>query len=916
MANEFDTGFGVEVPDHTILSRLGRGGMATVYLARDERLNRLVAVKVIGERFDQDAQFQRRFEREARIAAGLTHPNIVPVHSYGYTSDQRPYLSMAFLDGGTLRERLRKRGAIPVDEALGITRQMASALLAAHARNIVHRDLKPDNVMFQGDTAFLTDFGIAKLLDATTELTHPGANPGTVKYFSPEQALEQAVDQRSDIYALGVVLYEMLTGRIPIEGDTVVQYLMRISHMPPAALPAELKGLQPFMDVLLAKDPADRVATCADVIAIIQAMERNWMRFGEINRLTDGVAITPSGQARAAADLDAATQVMAADAGNVQAATVDAAQIAIAPTTAAPTTSAPVRSHGQQRQRSGPTISIADGGQRASASDNVVTVGVASTPTKHVDASVAASSMADDDAGLTDLGYVPLTAHTAAAAPAPRGERRAELAEPELVTESRVAVAKGATDPGANAVAQRSRLPLLLGIAVVTLLVVVGVLGWLLRSAQTDVATHATAEATSPGPANGPSSNQPTSAPNPGAPTTAAAANSAVTSATPAASGPSSIGPTSGVAPLGGSAPALTTGGPPIAATVPLQTPAPVSANPRAPTDVASLTVVTIPADGRITLLGVPTRYSPGMSLPAAAVRIRIEKTGYAAREARLDLKAGANRVELSFGPLAPLDNASPPRNTTVSPPVVSAPLTEQAMQTVVQGLVAQMVSIPAGKFRMGDVAGGGKRDEQPPHDVSVSAFRLSKYEVTFAQYDAFAQASGRAAPAAAAQARGQHPVVNIGSSDANAFAAWLSQKTGGHFRLPTEAEWEYAARAGGTSRYHWGESVGRGNANCATCGSAWDNKGTAPVGSFAANQFGLYDMLGNVWEWVADCYNDSYVDAPTDGGVWTKGDCSKRVLRGGSWNSTAEKLRISNRDGLGAAFRFNNNGFRLAQDM
>lgn len=299
----------VAVPEHTILSRLGRGGMAAVYLAREERLGRLVAVKVIDERFDADPHFRKRFEREARTAAGLTHPNIVPIYHYGFTQDDRPFISMAFLEGGSLRDRLHRRGTLPVDEALAITRQISNALQVAHARNIIHRDLKPDNVLFHGETAMLTDFGIAKVLDAATELTTAGANPGTAKYSSPEQAQEKPIDQRSDIYTLGVVLYEMLTGRAPIEADTVLALMMRIAHEPPNPLPPSLKGLQPFMDVLLTKDPADRIGSCVDMTAIIQAMERNWARYGSIDRLTDGVTMTPSGRGAPEANQDDETLV-------------------------------------------------------------------------------------------------------------------------------------------------------------------------------------------------------------------------------------------------------------------------------------------------------------------------------------------------------------------------------------------------------------------------------------------------------------------------------------------------------------------------------------------------------------------------------------------------------------------------------
>ena len=290
MTNEF----GVDVPEHTLLSRLGRGGMAAVYLAREERLGRLVAIKVIDERFERDERFRRRFEREARTAASLTHPNIVPVYQYGFTTDLRPYLTMAFLEDGSLRDRLFKFGALPVLEALSITRQIAGALHAAHARNIIHRDLKPDNVLFQQDMALLTDFGIAKVLNAGTALTAAGANPGTVRYFSPEQARERPIDHRSDIYSLGVMLYEMLTGQVPIEGDTVVHLMMHIAQYPPKPLPAALHGLQPLMDLLIAKHPADRLRSCADVISIIQAMERNWTRFGQLDRLAHGVSLRPT----------------------------------------------------------------------------------------------------------------------------------------------------------------------------------------------------------------------------------------------------------------------------------------------------------------------------------------------------------------------------------------------------------------------------------------------------------------------------------------------------------------------------------------------------------------------------------------------------------------------------------------------
>ena len=292
------------LPGHTVLSRLGRGGMATVWLAREDALSRLVAVKVIDQRLDDDRQLRVRFEREARTAASLSHPSIVPVYQYGLLDDGRPYMTMAFLEGGSLRDRLQRHGPCSVEEALAITRRVAGALQAAHARNVIHRDLKPDNVMFQGENALLMDFGIAKVMDASTNLTGAGVNPGTVRYFSPEQALGRPLDQRSDLYALGVMLFEMLTGLSPLEAESSASYLYSIAFQPPAPLPPPLRGLQPLLDLLLAKDPVDRLGSAGEVLAAVAAMERNWHRFESADQIMEGVALTPSGQRAPLVNLD------------------------------------------------------------------------------------------------------------------------------------------------------------------------------------------------------------------------------------------------------------------------------------------------------------------------------------------------------------------------------------------------------------------------------------------------------------------------------------------------------------------------------------------------------------------------------------------------------------------------------------
>jgi len=168
--------------------------------------------------------------------------------------------------------------------------------------------------------------------------------------------------------------------------------------------------------------------------------------------------------------------------------------------------------------------------------------------------------------------------------------------------------------------------------------------------------------------------------------------------------------------------------------------------------------------------------------------------------------------------------------------------------------------------------------------------------------------------PADAGWGRGNRPVINVSWNDTQQYISWLNRKTGKQYRLPTEAEWEYAARAGTTTAYYWSPDVGSNHANCNRCGSRWDNRETSPVGAFDPNRFGLYDMAGNVLQWTQDCYNDSYIGAPSDGSAWASGDCGRRVLRGGSWDLGPRDVRVAYRFRYGATFAYNLIGFRLAR--
>jgi formylglycine-generating enzyme required for sulfatase activity len=231
-----------------------------------------------------------------------------------------------------------------------------------------------------------------------------------------------------------------------------------------------------------------------------------------------------------------------------------------------------------------------------------------------------------------------------------------------------------------------------------------------------------------------------------------------------------------------------------------------------------------------------------------------------------------------------------------------------------------EMVSISRGEFRMGDIQGSGSAYERPVHSVRIPRpFAIGRYEVTFDEYDMFARLTGRALPADEGWGRGRRPVINVSWKGAVAYAKWLSGQTGKRYRLPTEAEWEYAARAGTETTYWWGDEVGKNRANCEGCGSEWDNKQTALVGSFAPNPWGLHDTVGNVWEWVQDCWHEGYASAPEDGSMpWETqaGDgCTRRVVRGGSWYFEPRYVRSAARSRYLPDYRLSYLGFRLARD-
>lgn len=251
---------------------------------------------------------------------------------------------------------------------------------------------------------------------------------------------------------------------------------------------------------------------------------------------------------------------------------------------------------------------------------------------------------------------------------------------------------------------------------------------------------------------------------------------------------------------------------------------------------------------------------------------------------------------------------------------ILSLTSTAHAVESVYTESITgmQFVAIPGGTFTMGY---DNDPFAHPAHEVTVKPFYLGKYEVTFAEYDKFARESGAKLPDDEGWGRGIRPVINISWDEAAAFTAWLSKKSGSAFRLPSEAEWEYAARGGTETFYPWGNNFGRSNANCSECGSPWDGRQTAPIGSFSPNPYGLYDMIGNVYEWCLDTRHRSYEGAPADGSAWTKNAQKDsrgrdfRINRGGSWFQPAREMTVYRRCWDAAEDRRSEIGFRVLME-
>lgn len=288
---------------YELLEKMGEGGMAVVFKARDRLLNRYVAIKILRPEFTKDSSFIESFRRESQMAAGLSHPNIVSVYDVGKESNIY-FIVMELMTGEALSDIIKKNGALDPRTAVNITRQVASGLSAAHKNNLIHRDVKPHNIMFAQDgTAKITDFGIAKVVTGETLVGGEKKENvmGSVHYFSPEQAKGGYVDEKSDIYSLGICLYEMLTGKVPFDGESAVE--VAVKHMnepmvPPREINPDIpQDLEDIVMKATSKEPERRYRTMDDMIFAL-----NFVSYGKHGEIDAGSEVTPELQKAAASD--------------------------------------------------------------------------------------------------------------------------------------------------------------------------------------------------------------------------------------------------------------------------------------------------------------------------------------------------------------------------------------------------------------------------------------------------------------------------------------------------------------------------------------------------------------------------------------------------------------------------------------
>ncbi len=828
--------------------------MARVYLAIQTSLERRVALKVMAPALAADSSFSKRFLREARTIASLTHPHIVAVYEVGVTNDHLHYFSMQFLPGGDFAQRMRK--GVEQGEIIRVLTGIAKALGFAHQQGVVHRDVTPGNIMFDAaDTPLLTDFGIARALSGSTRITSTGVSIGTSNYMSPEQARGGEVDARSDLYSLGALAFEALTGHPPYQGPD--GFAVAYAHVfePIPRLPQDLAHWQAFIDQALAKDPKDRFASADEFIAALQRVPA-----------AAPPAPRPVAARSAPAPVAASVPVRSASAA------IDnlARQVGPAPERSRAVSSPPWARIGLVVVLlAGIGATIYGIWLRPRAAQPPATIDATVPPGKPVTAipapppgppvaSVESPSTGNlpADAGIAaPVDQVLIPDNPAAADPAgdPSAAPADALALPAPAAEFVVATPE-----------QRIQTFLELGQALLKM-------QRLLLPAE---------------------------------------ANAVLFYSRVLALQPENDAARAGLAAVVDAYLALAD---------------------------ESLDAGKV-AEGKERLdRARQVAQTPGLDSAALIARIdgrwnqRVERLREAARTALLAWKGAEAEAALNQA------LTLVPRDAEMTQWLAEAKVIGKPGYRFRDGKAGpEMVIVAAGDVLLGGARRGG--------EVAVKlaqAFAVARREVSVADFRAFVEATRHTVTQEGCRNReggffsvsrdrtwrepgfpqgGDHPVVCVGYDDAVAYAKWMAQTTGQKYRLLSEAEWQLLARqvkvkpcaSGNRADQSYRKAEGGNGAQSCDDGHAY----TAPVGRFEAAAPGLYDIEGNVREWVADCANDSHAGRSPDQAARSSGDCSKRMIMGSAWHSDKDEPAAISRRAESRDWLSNTVGFRLARDL
>jgi serine/threonine-protein kinase PpkA len=839
------------IPGYKIIRKIGDGGMSSVYLAIQLSVGREVALKVLAPELRNDPAQGKKFFSEANTCGTLSHPNIISIYDVG-NEGQFYYIAMDYLPSPSCADQIKKQ-AISNHQALRITRDIAGALDYLHSKGLAHCDVKPDNILFRHDGAgVLTDFGIATRIDT-------GKNPasraiaGTPYYMSPEQFQAKHIDGRTDIYSLGIVLYEMLTGSVPFLGKEAVNVAVKHISTQVPDLPEHLIPYRSLLLKMLAKKPESRYQSGQELIEAIDKLTQN---------LNSGIE-RQSG--------------LSTESTIIQVFSLKETLLAMS--------SVITRIVGQKCR------DLLKGMRNTKVSLRY---------------------------GLVIQNKIPLLK--------PDLSRLSdEETQEQLATIAQTTGFQESLGDALNANRARTIISapvmflfaLLLSAGVVTMTIPFEQLKQMFNSANTETKNliESVNESLSPHLPKDLSQlitlgeDDDTNAHNNPNSTLDAASMSKVRS--PQAD-QEATNPTNRPIEMSTSKQGLTNS---IAATKRQKTTENQQLTERSNTQSSkekqiqnnavpiktikrhALTVNTLPKGARVAILNIKPRYHKGIQLTPGRYHIKVSKSGYQSERRWIDLSTQDTVIGITLKKSAPKFKAGDTFSDSLK----------------MSGVGPKVIVLPRQKSKLGqqdDDTNKPKRNYYPKKH-----FAIGSREITLAEYDKYTQNTNQLQVDPDENERDSLPVNEISWQEAQAYTRWLSQQTGQVYRLPTADEWEYAARAGTESRYYWGAQNASKRANCkAGCDSKWSGffRGKpAPVGSFDANPWGLFDTAGNLAEWVAGCAVNNSKDTQTTGDR-----CSKRVTKGGSYKNKSRDIAPGLQQTEDAKERHQTIGFRVLREI